>query len=79
MVRTLRFLEPMTATILSSSRINAPYGLSGGGPGKCGRNLLRRGDGSESTLQGNDEVAVAAGDSIVIKTPGGGGYGPADG
>lgn len=78
-VRKLRFLEPMTATILSSSRVNAPYGLCGGGAGQCGRNLLLRGDGSERELQGNDEVAVAAGDMIVIKTPGGGGYGPANG
>ncbi|MDD2462374.1 MAG: hydantoinase B/oxoprolinase family protein [Desulfobulbus sp.] len=74
-VRKLRFLEPMTATILSSNRINAPYGLNGGGPGKPGRNLLVRADGREVELQGNDEVAVSAGDLIVIKTPGGGGYG----
>lgn len=74
-VRKLRFLEPMTATILSSNRITAPYGLHGGGPGKPGRNLLVRGDGSEVMLRGNDEVAVARGDLIVIKTPGGGGYG----
>lgn len=78
-VRKLRFLEPMTATILSSNRSHAPYGLGGGGSGKCGCNLLLRGDGREIRLQGNDEVAVAAGDVIVIKTPGGGGYGPADG
>ncbi len=78
-VRKLRFLEPMTATILSSNRVNAPYGLGEGGSGKCGRNLLLRADGSERVLQGNDEVAVAPGDMIVIKTPGGGGYGPVDG
>nr|WP_321464506.1 hydantoinase B/oxoprolinase family protein [uncultured Desulfobulbus sp.] len=75
-VRSLRFLAPMTATILSSCRITAPYGLEGGGPGKSGRNLLVRHDGSEVSLQGNDEAAVFPGDRIVIKTPGGGGYGP---
>ena len=74
-VRKLRFLEPMTATILSSSRITAPYGLDGGAAGQCGRNLLVRRDGSEIELEGNDEVQLAPGDVIVIETPGGGGYG----
>jgi 5-oxoprolinase (ATP-hydrolysing) len=77
-VRKLRFLESMTATILSSNRITQPYGLAGGGPGKSGRNTLVRNDGSEVALQGNDEVAVAPGDMIVIHTPGGGGFGPTD-
>lgn len=77
-VRKLRFLEAMTATILSSNRITQPYGLAGGGPGKSGRNTLVRNDGSEVALQGNDEVAVAPGDMIVIETPGGGGFGPTD-
>ncbi|MGE4558783.1 MAG: hydantoinase B/oxoprolinase family protein [Desulfobulbus sp.] len=76
-VRRLRFLEPMTATILSSNRVTVPYGLDGGGPGKPGRNTLVRADGSEVPLKGNDEVAVQAGDLIEIRTPGGGGYGPA--
>jgi 5-oxoprolinase (ATP-hydrolysing) len=77
-VRKLRFLEPMTATILSSNRITPPYGLNGGSPGKTGRNTLIRRDGNIRTLQGNDEVAVTAGDMIVIHTPGGGGYGAID-
>jgi 5-oxoprolinase (ATP-hydrolysing) len=68
----------MTATILSSNRITPPYGLNGGSPGKTGRNTLIRRDGNIRTLQGNDEVAVTAGDMIVIHTPGGGGYGAID-
>jgi 5-oxoprolinase (ATP-hydrolysing) len=75
-VRKLRFLEPMTATILSSSRRTRPYGLAGGGPGKSGCNTLVRADGGEVELKGNDEVVVEPGDMIVIQTPGGGGYGP---
>lgn len=75
-VRKLRFLEPMTATILSSNRITQPYGLAGGGPGLSGRNTLIRHDGRLVRLKGNDEVAVESGDMIVIETPGGGGYGP---
>nr|WP_320009785.1 hydantoinase B/oxoprolinase family protein [uncultured Desulfobulbus sp.] len=77
-VRKLRFLEPMTATLLSSNRLTAPYGLQGGGPGQCGENRLVHSDGRESLLAGNDEVQATAGDMIVIKTPGGGGFGIAD-
>ena len=77
-VRRLRFLEPMTATLLSSRRLTPPYGLAGGGPGACGRNRLIRADGRVIDLRGDDEVQVRAGDQIVIETPGGGGYGPPD-
>lgn len=74
-VRKMRFLEPMTATILSSHRVAEPYGLNGGGPGLRGRNALLRHDGCWQELQGNDEVVVAAGDVFLIETPGGGGFG----
>ncbi len=74
-VRRLRFLEPMTATLLSSHRVTEPYGLAGGGPGARGRNRLLRADGRVIELRGDDEVRVRAGDQIVIETPGGG-FGP---
>jgi 5-oxoprolinase (ATP-hydrolysing) len=74
-IRRLRFLEPMIATILSSNRVTEPYGLEGGGPGLRGRNALLRRDGRLEELQGNDEVAVEAGDVVIIETPGGGGFG----
>lgn len=75
-VRQLRFLEPMTATLLSSHRETKPYGLQGGLPGACGENSIVTKDGVTRILKGNDEVQVAAGDIIIIKTPGGGGFGP---
>ncbi|BHH85802.1 hydantoinase B/oxoprolinase family protein [Desulforhopalus sp. 52FAK] len=74
-IRKIRFLEPMTATILSSHRETEPYGLRGGGPGKKGQNIVTRNDGSKQELKGNDEVFLSANDSITIKTPGGGGFG----
>jgi 5-oxoprolinase (ATP-hydrolysing) len=74
-VRTIRFLEPMTATILSSHRETVPYGLKGGSPGKRGKNIVTRANGSTQKLSGNDEVFLSANDCITIKTPGGGGYG----
>ncbi len=74
-VRQMRFLEPMTATLLTSHRETEPYGLNGGEAGARGENSLVCWDGTIRLLKGNDEVQVEAGDMIVIKTPGGGGFG----
>ncbi|KAF5412660.1 MAG: hypothetical protein C5S47_00885 [Candidatus Methanogasteraceae archaeon] len=74
-VRRIRFLEPATAAILSSHRVFAPFGLCGGDNGKCGRNMVLRRDGAIVELGGRDVIEVAAGDVLVIETPGGGGYG----
>ena len=74
-IRRLRFLEPMTATLLTNHRETEPYGLAGGSAGLCGENSLLRADGSRLKLQGNDEVQVISGDVLEIKTPGGGGFG----
>ncbi len=76
-VRRMRFLEPMTATVLSSHRHTDPYGLEGGGPGARGVNRVIRTDGSVDVLRGNDETEMKAGDVFVIETPGGGGFGKA--
>ena len=74
-VRELRFLQPMTATILSSHRSVPPFGLEGGRPGSCGRNSVRRCDGTTDELAGNDETVMNAGDVLIMETPGGGGFG----
>ena len=76
-VRRLRFLEPMTVSILSGSRQVAPFGLAGGGPGALGRNRLVRSCGAEQELAGSAQLAVMPGDQLLIETPGGGGYGEA--
>ncbi|MDD2340814.1 MAG: hydantoinase B/oxoprolinase family protein [Methanosarcina sp.] len=74
-VRKLRFLKDMNAAILSSHRKLPPFGLNGGMPGKCGRNMLIRSDGSVLEIGGQAEVELKSGDVFVIETPGGGGYG----
>jgi 5-oxoprolinase (ATP-hydrolysing) len=73
--RELRFGEPMTVTTLASHRRVPPYGMAGGRPGALGRHWVERADGSVTPMQGCDSVQVAAGDLLVIETPGGGGYG----
>jgi 5-oxoprolinase (ATP-hydrolysing) len=74
-VRRVRFLEAMTAAILSGHRRIPPYGMAGGEPGKLGRNWVERSDGSMLQLGGADKAELAPGDVFVIQTPGGGGYG----
>ncbi|MRB43534.1 hypothetical protein GH863_32675, partial [Bacillus thuringiensis] len=49
-VRRIRFLEPMTASILSNNRIHAPFGAAGGQTGALGRNTIERADGTVETL-----------------------------
>ncbi|MFW6693195.1 hydantoinase B/oxoprolinase family protein [Streptomyces sp. MAR4 CNX-425] len=74
-VRRIRFLEPMTVTLLTGHRRVAPYGMAGGGPGALGCNAVERADGTVEPLAGSDTVEVGAGDVLVVETPGGGGYG----
>jgi 5-oxoprolinase (ATP-hydrolysing) len=76
-VRRIRFLEPMTAAILSSRRRLAPHGLAGGSDGQPGCNAVEHQDGKKELLEGTARVAMAAGDVFVIETPGGGGFGKA--
>jgi 5-oxoprolinase (ATP-hydrolysing) len=74
-VRRIRFLEPMTAVIVSSRRNIAPFGLAGGAEGARGRQWVERADGSRHAMTGTDSTELASGDVFVIETPGGGGYG----
>ena len=74
-VRRIRFLEPMTAAILSGHRRLPPYGMAGGNPGHIGHNRVRHSSGTTVELGGCDRVEMGAGDVFIIETPGGGGYG----
>ena len=74
-VRRVRFLEPMTASILSNNRAVAPFGQAGGETGQAGRNYVERVNGTVERLSNIGSVEMAPGDVFVIETPGGGGYG----
>ena len=74
--RRLRFLEPMTVSLLSGSRRIAPFGLAGGGAAAAGLNRRWRSDGSVEELGGCAQLELAAGEALEVLTPGGGGYGP---
>ncbi len=74
-LRRMRFLEGMTATLLSSHRTVPPFGLEGGDNGQVGRQWVERADGSRQDLPGRVSVPMNPGDVFVIATPSGGGYG----
>ncbi|MBX3606697.1 MAG: hydantoinase B/oxoprolinase family protein [Piscinibacter sp.] len=75
-VRRVRFLEPMTASILSNGRHHGAFGMAGGAPGAPGVNRVERADGRVEALDHIGSVEMQPGDVFVIETPGGGGYGP---
>ncbi len=78
-LRRVRFLEAMTASILSGHRRVPPYGLRGGEPGECGSNTVERAGGTVETLDSRDRTQMNPGDVFEIRTPGGGGYGTPEG
>ena len=76
-VRRVRFLEPMTASILSNGRKYGAFGMAGGESGEVGKNLVIRTDGSVQSLGHIGQADMQPGDIFEIHTPGGGGFGRA--
>jgi len=72
--REIEFLEPLTVSFLTQRRTSAPRGMEGGGDGQPGRQLRVTPVGRE-TLPGCCTYDAAAGERVVIETPGGGGWG----
>lgn len=75
-VRRLRFLEPMTVSLLANRRRVAPFGLAGGSDAKPGTGRVVRANGTLEPLSATARAEVQAGDAVEIETPGGGGFGP---
>jgi 5-oxoprolinase (ATP-hydrolysing) len=76
-VRRVRFLEAMTASILSNGRKHGAFGMAGGQPGLVGINRVVRADGAVEELGHIGQAEMNAGDVFEIHTPGGGGFGEA--
>lgn len=73
--RQLLFREKMTASILSNRRLHCPHGLAGGTEGQAGENLVIRQGNRVQVLPFRETIELDQGDVLVIKTPGGGGFG----
>jgi len=76
--RRIRFLEEMTASILSNGRHHGAFGMGGGVAGEVGRNSVVRADGRVEHLDHIGSAQMRPGDVFVVETPGGGGFGSAD-
>jgi 5-oxoprolinase (ATP-hydrolysing) len=74
-VRRVKFLEPMTASILSNGRIHPAFGMQGGGAGAPGINRVVRSSSQVEELAHIGSAQMQAGDVFEIHTPGGGGFG----
>ena len=74
-IRRVRFLEPMTASILSNGRHHGAFGMAGGQPGAVGINKVVRNDGRVELLDHIGQAEMLPGDVFEIHTPGGGGFG----
>jgi N-methylhydantoinase B len=73
-VRSVRVLEPASLSLLTDRRRHGPRGVEGGEPGRVGRNLL-----NDEDLAPKVSRELEAGDVVTVETPGGGGYGRAEG
>jgi len=82
--RRILFRKPLSLSVLTERRVIPPYGMNGGQSGQRGLNTLMRKKAKISS--GQDEavelnlgakcaVEVEAGDTFVLRTPGGGGWG----
>jgi 5-oxoprolinase (ATP-hydrolysing) len=73
--RKITFLEAMEITLLSQHRLTGPFGFAGGGSGSTGDQWIIRKNVIKEQMSGIDGKQVYPGDSVVVLTPGGGGWG----
>jgi 5-oxoprolinase (ATP-hydrolysing) len=87
-IRDIEFRIPVQVSILSERRVYHPYGLHGGEDAQCGQNIWVRkvqkgGQGRDAqeweyreiNMGAKNTAAMQAGERIIVKTPGGGGWG----
>lgn len=73
--REIRFDSDARVSLMGERRLTSPWGLGGGGAGAPGEDWLIRSDGSRERLPSKCTVDVAPGDRLLVRTPGGGGWG----
>ncbi len=75
-VRALKILsEKAVLTVVGERCSTRPWGLHGGRPAPPALYLLKREDGRVERLPCKATRVVGRGDEVIVKTPGGGGYG----
>jgi 5-oxoprolinase (ATP-hydrolysing) len=77
-VRKITFTKAVNLSVLTQRRNSGPYGLKGGQDGKAGQQQVIRKNGEIIQMKAIQNIDLAAGDSFIIASPGGGGYGKAE-
>jgi N-methylhydantoinase B len=75
LIREITCLTDAIVSLQTERRKLSPYGLHGGQNGAKGLNIKRMANNQEIELSGRVIVNFKAGETLVINTPGGGGYG----
>ncbi len=70
LIREYEFLQTTTVTLLTERRDHAPWGLSGGGEGKKGKNSI-----NDIAISAKSTNTLRKGDRLTICTAGGGAWG----
>jgi N-methylhydantoinase B len=73
--RQIEFQSAATLSLMGERRVLPPWGLAGGRPGKQGEDWLIRKNSTPERLPGKVTVEVKPGDRLLVRTPGGGGWG----
>jgi N-methylhydantoinase B len=73
--RELEFLAPAVLSLMGERRRHQPWGLAGGSGGACGEDWLLRPGTAPERLPGKTTLEVRTGDRLLVRTPGGGGWG----
>jgi 5-oxoprolinase (ATP-hydrolysing) len=84
-VRDIEFRIPVQVSILSERRVYHPYGLAGGEDAQCGQNIWvrkiprpdRGWEERHINLGAKNSAQMQPGERIIVRTPGGGGWGRA--
>lgn len=70
---------PMAYTHRGERHYRAAAGLAGGGPGGLAHSEIRRASGGTEVIPSKIVTTLQTGDRVIVRTPGGGGYGPVAG
>jgi N-methylhydantoinase B len=76
-VREIEALAACEGTLLGDRREGRPYGINHGPGARPGENRIIRKSGAVTPLRGFDRFGLQPGDVLSVRTPGGGGWGPA--
>src|SRR2546428_6214001 len=73
--RAFRAKTVISVSVLGERSRVRPWGLRGGSPGRPSEYLVRRSDGGSEMLRAKDSTTLRPGDTLIIRTAGGGGIG----